>query len=424
MLTFGQKLAGLSTVGLSSRGAAKSTAIAMPENRRADIETRLARLPMAKVAPPPTPAHGAFMPAAPTPHGPLRWCERRYDASHLHGTIRLGGAKDVRGQTVATLALDEAFDTVDFSRVLFVDTETTGLHHGAGTLPFLTGLAWFEGDALTVQQLFLGRPGEEGPLLRTLAERVRDASALVSFNGKSFDWPLLRTRLIMNRVSVPPLPPHLDLLHCSRRLFKRRLQGTRLQELEAQVLQFHREDDVASALIPTIYFDWLRHGRVGVLPKVLLHNELDVVSMAALLYELCRRIDEASPHEPAEDVLSLAQVLSRAGVYERAEPLALAAAAAAQHHTTALDAWRLAAQLASRRCDFAANKERLLRALQFAGPEEAPALSLALSRVCEHRLKDRVLAYEFARAAAAAEDADAHRRRLTRLQPAASASSR
>src|SRR5581483_1819887 len=202
----------------------------------------------------------------------------------------------------------------------------TGLHGGAGTLPFVIGLAWFDGASLIVRQLFVPRPGHERPLLQRLAEQLACASLLVTFNGKCFDWPLLRARFVMNRIPLPPALPHLDLLHCARRVFKRRLGATRLQDLEAQVLGFHREDDIAGAEIPAVYFDWLRSGRSHLIERVLEHNAQDIISMAAVLAELCRRFDVVADDDPAEDCLGLARVSERSGDSSRAEALARAAA--------------------------------------------------------------------------------------------------
>jgi hypothetical protein len=342
---------------------------------------------------------------------------RRYPAGAQHGRITLSAAASLRSDTLALLSLEPRLADVDTTRLLFVDTETTGLHGGAGTLPFLIGLGWFEGGDLHVRQLFLPRPGQEGPLLRELAEHLGRASAMVTFNGKCFDWPLLRTRLVMNRLPVPDVPAHLDLLHCARRLFKRRLDTTRLQDLERHVLGFHRRGDIDSALIPAAYFDYLRRGATAVLCQVLEHNVLDVVTMAAVLVELSRRVERDGEGDSAEDLLCLAEVMVRAGRHERAEALALQAARSASKGRTALEAWWLSARLAGRRHDWAAVAHRLNTALglPWLTSEEATALHLALARVCEHRLKDCVRALEHARRAAGAEDSATHARRLTRL---------
>lgn len=378
---------------------------------------------------------------------------RRYLSGSLHGRITLSDAASVPGDSLALLSLDPRLADVDPTRLLFVDTETTGLHGGAGTLPFLIGLGWFEGGDLHVEQLFLPRPGQEVPLLQQLADRLARASLMVTFNGKCFDWPLLRTRLVMNRLPVPDAPAHLDLLHCARRLFKRRLPTTRLQDLERHVLGFHRLGDIDGALIPAAYFDYLRRGATAVIRQVLEHNALDVVTMAAVLAELSRRVELTHDDDTAEDCLSLAEVSARAGHLERAEALALLAAERASAEApcttessrsradptgrrpisqgaltlpplprepvkrTALDAWWLAARLAGKRRDWAAVAHRLNTALGLPGlgQEDVQALHLALSRVCEHRLKDRPRALVHARSGAAAEPPAAHARRVARL---------
>jgi uncharacterized protein YprB with RNaseH-like and TPR domain len=124
--------------------------------------------------------------------------------------VSFSAASQIQPSTVASLALDGGLKSIDFSRLLLVDTETTGLHGGCGTLPFVIGLAWLDGESLVVRQHFVPGPGHERPHLLRLAERLHASSVLVTFNGKCFDWPLLRTRFVMNRLAAPPVLPHLD----------------------------------------------------------------------------------------------------------------------------------------------------------------------------------------------------------------------
>ena len=117
----------------------------------------------------------------------------------------------------------------DAQQWLFLDTETTGLAGGTGTYPFLVGLAWWEGGGLEVEQLFMREYSEERSLLAALAERLAERPVLVTFNGKSFDWPLLETRYRMTRTIPPPAPrAHLDFLHPARNLWRLRLGSVRL----------------------------------------------------------------------------------------------------------------------------------------------------------------------------------------------------
>ena len=346
--------------------------------------------------------------------GTLRLEDRVHGPGFRQGRVAIGPARVALASTVASLALDGTLKGVDASRMLLVDTETTGLHGGSGTLPFVIGLAWFEGESLLVRQLFVPRPGQERPLLYRLAERLAQSTLLVTFNGKCFDWPLLRTRFLMNRIMLPPPPPHLDLLHCARRVFKRRLGATRLQDLEAQVLGFHRHDDIAGAEIPAVYFDWLRSGRPAEIERVLEHNAQDLISMAAVLAELCRRFDALDATDPAEDCLGLARVAHRAGDPQRARELATAAADRSEAPAVTLDACAFLARLAVSRREWDLAASWLERAT---GCEvEGVALAhLAYARVCEHGLKDLPKALHHAQLGAVAEDAELHARRIARL---------
>ena len=167
-----------------------------------------------------------------TEHGALHLIDEYLEPHHHHGRAPIASALQVPPERLAQLALDPALETIDLRRALFFDTETTGLAGGTGTVPFLIGIGWFEDESMRIQQLFLPEMGREAPMLHWLRERVQQSSCVVSFNGKAFDWPLLRTRFVLNRVPAPVLPPHLDLLHCARRVLRQRLRSVRLVELE------------------------------------------------------------------------------------------------------------------------------------------------------------------------------------------------
>ncbi len=349
-----------------------------------------------------------------TPHGQVHVAERVLPPEHRHGSAPLGGAWDVEAQLVASLALDPRLAVVDFRRVLYLDTETTGLAGGTGTVPFLVGLAWFEDRSLRVHQLFLRRLGEEAPMLRVLAERMAESSCLVTFNGKSFDWPLLRTRFVLNRVPVPAELPHLDLLHCSRRVFKHRGSGTRLVQLEEHILGHRRVGDVDGALIPELYFRFLRGGSSAALTPVLEHNANDLLLLAALLGELVRRFrTRSTQEEDPRDLLGFAGVAMRAGDYERAQ--AFAQAAARGGGTVSVEALTLASQLSRRAGDSEAAVALLQQALTSARGAQAAPLHLALTKLYEHALKDPARALHHARLATA-ESPEEQRHRISRLE--------
>jgi uncharacterized protein YprB with RNaseH-like and TPR domain len=368
-----------------------------------------------KVAPPPPPP--GPLPAEPqtTPHGVVHIAERLLQPDHHHGSAPVAGACDVESALVASLALDPRLAGVDFQRVLYLDTETTGLAGGTGTVPFLVGMAWFEGRSLRVQQLFLRKLGEEGPMLRVLAERMAGASCLVTFNGKSFDWPLLRTRFVLNRVPVPSELPHLDLLHCSRRVFKHRGSGTRLVHLEEQILGHQRVGDVDGSLIPDLYFRFLRGGSSAALTPVLEHNANDLLLLAALLGELVRRFRTSrGEQEDPRDLLGFAGVAMRAGDFERAQTFAQAAARGGGN--VSVEALSLASRLSRRAGDSKSAVDLLEQALTSARGTQAAPLHLALAKLYEHSLKDLERALHHARLTMTAEAPEEQRHRISRLE--------
>src|SRR5580698_9187015 len=199
----------------------------------------------------------------------------------------------------------------DPAKWLFLDTETTGLAGGTGTYPFLVGIAWWDAGGLEVEQFFMRDFSEERSLLHELAARLADRPVLVTFNGTSFDWPLLENRFTMTRsISTPRLTAHLDLLHPARALWKLRLGSARLVELERRVLDaprlgWHREDDIASALIPQYYFDYLRGGPCDPIVGIVRHNQMDLRGLAALFGKINTLIASQDKDRDGVDSLDL-----------------------------------------------------------------------------------------------------------------------
>ncbi len=181
------------------------------------------------------------------------------------------------------LAPDSDPADADSRHWIFLDTETTGLAGGTGTYAFMVGVAWWEHGQFTVEQLFMRDHSEEASLLTDLAQRLTGRRVLVTFNGKSFDWPLLETRYRMTRTARPEGPAvHLDLLHPSRQLWRLRLQSVALGELEKHVLGFDRGYDIPSYTIPGRYFQYLRGGPEGPVVEVFRHNQMDLRGLAEL----------------------------------------------------------------------------------------------------------------------------------------------
>ncbi|MGB5809096.1 MAG: ribonuclease H-like domain-containing protein [Polyangiales bacterium] len=355
--------------------------------------------------------------AVQTEHGEVHLIDAYLEPRHHHGREPVASALSVSVERLAQLALDPAFEQVDMSKALFFDTETTGLAGGAGTVPFLIGIGWFEDESLRIQQLFLPELGHEAPMLHWLRERIASSSCVVSFNGKAFDWPLLRTRFVMNRVKAPELPPHLDLLHCARRILRARLRSVRLVELERKVLGMYRQDDVSGALIPQLYFDYLDGGAVSPMAKVIEHNANDLIALAALVAKLVSHFDEVHGEDDPRDHLAYAKVAERTGDPTRARSFAHAAAHGGGAASCTVEACMITARMARRDGDVQGEESALLQALEAADEELLRAcVALALSKHYEHRRKDISRALEFARKTMLAEGDEGTERRVARLE--------
>ncbi|MDO8485366.1 MAG: ribonuclease H-like domain-containing protein [Candidatus Limnocylindrales bacterium] len=194
-----------------------------------------------------------------------------------------------------------------------LDTETTGLATAAGTVAWLIGLGWWEGDRFRQVQLLLPDHADERALLTSLATTIAPNAWLVTYNGRGFDWPLLVARYRLARRSAPVHGGHLDLLPIVRRLFRHRMADARLRTAEAELLGLHRVGDVEGWEIPSRYLQFLRGGSADGLVEVVRHNDQDVRSLARLLAHLEMRFGDA--HRRAEaapgDLAGLARAFAR-----------------------------------------------------------------------------------------------------------------
>jgi uncharacterized protein len=246
-------------------------------------------------------------------------------------------------------------EVADPEQWLFLDTETTGLAGGSGTYAFLVGIAWWEGGGLEIEQLFLREYSEERSLLFALAERLGERRVLVTFNGKSFDWPLLETRYRMNRKIPAPAAPraHLDFLHPARNLWRLRLGSVRLSELERHVLGWDRGADLLSDLIPRIYLDFLRGGSPERLIPIFHHNQMDLRGLAALSSRILSLLSDAeSRGQDGLELFGVSRICERRGENSRARKLYQKSIASVLPRETDRAAKRSLARLAKRDGDF------------------------------------------------------------------------
>ena len=229
-----------------------------------------------------------------------------------------GAIKDSALHLLAPKAAEEVADPTQW---LFLDTETTGLMGGTGTYPFLVGIAWWDAGGLQIEQFFMRELSEEHALLVTLAERMAARPVLVTFNGKSFDWPLLETRYRMTRSIKPSAPrAHLDFLHPARNLWRIRLGSVRLAELEKHVLGWHRGADLISEMIPQFYFDYLRGGSPEPLVQVFLHNQMDLRGLAGLASRIVALLADPESHRSTDglELFGVSRICERRGDAARA----------------------------------------------------------------------------------------------------------
>ncbi len=239
------------------------------------------------------------------------------------------------------------------SELVYLDTETTGLAGGTGTCAFLIGIGAIEGSQFALRQFFLRDYPEEKAVLAALAEALERYEGLVTFNGKTFDVPLLETRYALARMKSPfARLLHLDLLHPARRLWKLRLEHCELTHLEKEVLAISREGDVSGSEIPGIYFDYLRTGNARGLQPVFYHNALDIITLAALSVELAQAVGDAGAETLASslDLFSLSRIFDRVGAREQSVSTCRRALAAGLPQSVEARAlWHLASEHKRRR---------------------------------------------------------------------------
>lgn len=243
-----------------------------------------------------------------------------FPGSHRHGCHHLRTIADINMQSLSLLANHPDIIHFQSSDALFLDTETTGLAGGTGTLPFLIGMGWFEGESFVIKQIFIRDFKEERAALVFFLELAQKKRFLVTFNGKAFDIGLLSTRLVMNRLHNPISGlPHLDLLHPSRRLLGHRTDNSRLATIEESILGFRREGDLPGSEIPQRYFSWLKNRDARLMVDVFEHNRLDVISMVTLTIQLADILKSHNKDyyaEPYDLIAASRLMIDRGNIHE------------------------------------------------------------------------------------------------------------
>ncbi len=354
--------------------------------------------------------------------------ERSYAPGHRHGTLSLADS----------LPPDDGWSRLDLlagtpcgGNLLFIDLETTGLAGGAGSYAFLVGCGWFGEGRFHVRQFLLSSFASERELLKALSDVAVTLDAVVTYNGKSFDLPLIETRYALNRLATPFAEmPHVDMLHHARRLWHGHDEGHRLSNLETSLLGHEREGDVPGFEIPSRYFHFVRTGDARPLDAVLEHNRRDLLSLALLTARAARLLDEGvTAASTAREAVAIGRLYERSGM--TSDALACYARASDMGPGVCADALYAHALLLRRTRRYGAAADVWQRLLDMGDcpPRLERAAAEALAVHHEHRLRSLLSARNLAMrslqfdATVTRREAVEHRlarldRKLARVEPA------
>ena len=295
----------------------------------------------------------------------------------------------------------------DARKCLFLDTETTGLSHGAGTVAFLVGVGFLDGDAFKIEQYLMRDYSDEPDLIDRLAARMDAFECVCTFNGRAFDMPLLEERFTMCRMRHRWRDlENIDLLHPAKRAWKMRIGSCRLGNLEQKILNMPRMEDLPGSEAPQRYFEYLKTGNLSLLDDVLWHNRQDVATLQTLLSTLCRLYAQPQTAREKRDLFSLGKALEKQGEIAQARMLYQKAAVPAARNGSiqALREEKVCEMsnkklflIARRAGDVAQMREVLEKML--ARNQEIEFAHLEMSKLFEHKLSNPTLALQHAQLA-------------------------
>ena len=352
-----------------------------------------------------------------TQHGRHSETEKLYERNRRHGSIGIADLEDLPADLLDTIS-NGLIRGVPPAKWCFLDTETTGLAGGSGTYAFLIGVGRITPQGFRIRQFFMREFGEEASQLSALHEHLKQFEVLITYNGRTYDQPLLETRFRMVR-QRPPFSglEHLDLLHGARRLWNLRFDSCRLVDLENQILGVERQGDLPGEMIPYFYFEYLRTHEIFRLMPIFHHNAVDILTLACLTAIVPRAFHapEQAQFSHAAEMVGLARWWRQADQHENA--LAL--------FRQALDRELPDELLFRTMWDVAALEKKLgrehaalpmLTDLASARNPWRAAAFTELAKYYEHRERNYAMALEMARNALDLDPSDALRRRIARLE--------
>ena len=314
----------------------------------------------------------------------------------------------------------------DIRRCLFLDTETTGLSHGAGTVAFLVGVGYVDGEEMVIEQYMLREYADEPELIDRLAGRMSGFDSVCTFNGRTFDMPLLEGRFTMCRMRDRWRDlENLDLVYPARRAWKLRLGGCKLSRIETEILGLARDGDLPGSEVPARFFEFMKTGEEALLDDIVRHNRQDIATLATLLVRLCAVNDCPQALTDQRDQFSMGKSLERQGELRPAREMYRIAAkprpagtlaALTGERVAGMANWRLYL-LCRRSRDWEGARDVLTQMLN--RRQMTGRVCVELSKLYEHRFGDCRRALEYARQSERvpdAEPADVHERRVSRLE--------
>jgi uncharacterized protein YprB with RNaseH-like and TPR domain len=352
-----------------------------------------------------------------TAHGKHFETERLYERHRRHGSLDISDLAELPIDLLDAIS-ENTIPACGPEKWAFLDTETTGLAGGSGTYAFLIGVGRITPEGFRVRQFFMREHSEEASLLTSLADHLAKFEVLITYNGRTYDQPLLETRYRMSRFR-PPFDrlPHFDLLFGARRLWKLRFDSCRLVDLENQILGVEREGDLPGEMIPYVYFEYLRTGEAFRLVPILHHNALDILTLACLtgIVPWAFRSPEQSKFTHGAEMVGLGRWLRKVEQNDRALDLFRRAIQAGLRDDLLFRTlWDVAAL--EKKCGREDAALAVLTELAGARNQFRTAALEELAKYYEHREKNYTMALEMTRTALGFEDTPGLRKREDRLE--------
>jgi uncharacterized protein YprB with RNaseH-like and TPR domain len=352
-----------------------------------------------------------------TSHGSHFETERVYERHRRWGSMDLSNLIELPADLLDSIT-GGVIPNSPPGRWAFLDTETTGLAGGTGTYAILIGVGAIDASGFRVRQFFMRDYGEEASLLDRLAEHLSRFDVLITYNGKTYDQPLLETRYTLAR-RKPPFArmEHLDLLAGARRLWKLRCESCRLVDLENQILGVEREGDLPGELIPYYYFDFLRRRQALQLVPIFHHNAMDILSLACLtaVVPFAFRSPDEAPLRHGADFIGLARWFEKGEQFEQSLKLLRRAVDIGLPDSILFRALWDIGRLEKKLGREAASLASFTELAASRNPYRAAALR-ELAKYYEHRERNHSMALEMIRGALGIEETPEDRRRERRLE--------